>query len=106
MALAVVQEAVQSLGVSVKRMRNGIDHLFRLSSVERPNVLGNSVALIMPSYAVLMTRGDPAVALEQPAATVDCGHILERLSDADIPIADEEAQPALPFPPSVVGGAK
>jgi hypothetical protein len=104
-ALSVTQEAVQGLGISVSRLSTGLDHLFHQFATERPSVLANSVALIMPSRTVLATGDDLAMAVGQLAIAVACGPIVERLSAGTFQIVAEDFQPALPFPPRVIGGA-
>jgi hypothetical protein len=107
-ALSVMNEAVQGLGVSVSRLAEGFDHLFRLCAAERPSTLSTALVIVTPQAAAL-TANDDRMAADiggGPAVSIPCGPIVMRLSAATFSGGVIDDQPSLPFAPRIVGRAK
>ncbi len=103
--LSIMHEAVDSLGLSVGRMAQGLNELFHLCSTTRPTALADATAVITQHGAALAKTVD-GLTYSEICVSVACAPILDRLSAAAFSQDVPDSQLSLPFSPRVVGSSK
>jgi len=103
LGLAVTHEIVNSLGVHIGTVSDGVDALFRLLVDAATPIPKASVALITPAGATLHELGSWNVdCWAQPTLAIPLDPLLARLQQYVLPLAPSPSQVTLPFPPEVV----
>ena len=103
LGLAVTHELVNSLGVHIGTVSNGVDALFRLLEESAAPVLEGGVAVITPTAASVRDSGswsiDPSAS---PTLAIPLNPLISRLQQHVLPVAPPPSQASLPFPPEAV----
>lgn len=101
MGLAVTQELVNSFGVHIAVLRNGVDALFRLLAASRPASLEGAIVLVTATDAVIYEpeSGRGFQALGQIALMVPLTPLITKMQRHVLPMAPVSVQATLLFPP-------
>ena len=103
LGLAITHELVNSLGVHIGTVSNGVDALFLLLEDSTAPVLDGCIAIITPTAASIHSSAswsiDPSA---PPALAIPLNPLISRLQRHVLPVAPSPSQASLPFPPEAV----
>lgn len=104
LGLAVTNELVNSLGVHIAKVSDGVDALFRLLANSNATTLNGAIVLVTPTTATLGDFRPDGIgpALKQPALAIPLDPLIARLQQHMLPVMPPATQAALPFPPEAV----
>lgn len=105
-ALAIVNELVNSLGVHIGSVSVGVNHLFGLLAQANSSVLLEAIAFVTPTNAELHDGRSlsPATLLGKPTLVIPLNPLIARMQQHMLPLAPGSDQAALPFPPKAIRG--
>ena len=103
LGLAVTHEIVNSLGVHIGTVSEGVDALFHLLADSATSIPKAGVALVTPNAASLHELGSWSLGRSgQPTLAIPLDPLLSRLQQYVLPLTPPPSQVALPFPPEAV----
>lgn len=102
--IAVVNEVVETFGVMVKSIRDGVDALFQALAATSFGDLELAVVRLTADGAELLPPGAGALHTtpEHPTLAIALAPIVLRLQDQMLPAGTAPRQPSLPYPPEAV----
>jgi hypothetical protein len=102
--LAVTNELVNSFGIHINAVSEGVDALFRLLATSGSVSLDCAVALITPTEAMLreVNSGDTGPTLAKSALIVPLAPLIAKIQQHMLPVMPVPNQTELPFPPEAV----
>lgn len=102
--LAITHELVNSFGIHIANMGNGVDALFRLLANASPTSLESAIVLITATEAKLYKNDVPSLLhlIATPVLMVPVAPWMEKIQRHVLPISVGMVQVALPFPPEAV----
>lgn len=97
--LAVTNELVNSFGVHIATVSNGVDALFGLLASSSPALLDGAVALITPTKALLHETGSDGLGRmpATPALVIPLGPFVAKIQQHMLPAIPVSMQSVLPF---------
>lgn len=104
MGLAVTHELVDSFGVHIATLREGVDALFRLLAASGPASLDGAIVLVTATDAVIYEseRERGSQIPSKTALMVPLTPLIAKMQRHMLPMAPVSGQATLPFPPEVV----
>jgi hypothetical protein len=101
--LSITHELVNSFGIHIANMSQGIDCLFRLLASASPTSLEHSLILITRTEALLFEETPTQRHLHvAPALIFPLDPLLAKIQSHMLPATTSPSQVALPFPPEAV----